>query len=115
MQRLRFIGALHHKSGPRRRWRRLLTGTIRDRVREGAASALLAAVAYGLYVALDALVGRSLPGQIISVCGALTGGLTAYAVAVLALRVPEAEQIRNEFMLLVGDSSKARKSADVIP
>jgi len=59
-----------------------------------AASALLAAVAYGLYVALDALVGRSLPGQIISVCGALTAGLTAYAVAVLALRVPEAEQIR---------------------
>ena len=59
-----------------------------------AASALLAAVAYGLYVAFDALVGRSLPGQIISVCGALTAGLTAYAVAVLALRVPEAEQIR---------------------
>jgi hypothetical protein len=51
---------------PRRRWRRLLTGTIRDRVREVAASALLAAVAYGLYVALEALVGRSLPGQIIS-------------------------------------------------
>ena len=81
---------------PAPRARRQARGPRNARCRHAdlAASALLAAVAYGLYVALDALVGRSLPGQIISVCGALTAGLTAYAVAVLALRVPEAEQIR---------------------
>ena len=60
-----------------------------------AASALLAGVAYGLYVLLDELCGRSLPGQLISVGAALTAGLGAYAVAVLALRVPEARQIRD--------------------
>ena len=60
-----------------------------------AASALLAGVAYGLYVLLDELCGRSLPGQLVSVGAALTAGLGAYAVAVLALRVPEARQIRD--------------------
>jgi hypothetical protein len=64
-------------------------------VRILAASALLAGVAYGLYVVLDELCGRSLPGQIVSVGGALTVGLAAYAVAALALRVPEAQQIRD--------------------
>ena len=59
------------------------------------ASALLAVVAYGLYRALDELVGRSLPGQLISVGAALVVGLTAYGFAVLALRVPEAQQIRD--------------------
>ncbi len=59
------------------------------------ASALLAAVTYGLYVVLDDLAGRSLPGQVVSVCGALAAGLAAYAAAVLALRVPEAHQIRD--------------------
>ena len=43
------------------------------------ASALLAAVTYGLYVVLDELAGRSLPGQVVSVCGALAAGLAAYA------------------------------------
>ena len=93
MQRLRFIGALHHKAGRADAG----AGAHRDDPGSGPGSGGLGAaraVAYGLYVAFDALVGRSLPGQIISVCGALTAGLTAYAVAVLALRVPEAEQIR---------------------
>ena len=58
-------------------------------------SALLGAVAYGLYVVLDALCGRSLAGQIVSVGGSLTAGLAAYGCAVLALRVPEAQQIRD--------------------
>ena len=60
-----------------------------------AASGLLAAVTYGLYVVLDDLCGRSLIGQVVSVCGALGAGLGAYTVAVLALRVPEATQIRD--------------------
>ena len=60
-----------------------------------AASALLAGVTYGLYRVLDELVGRALPGQIVSVGIALTAGIAAYALAVLALRVPEAQQIRD--------------------
>jgi len=81
--------------------RRELGGQLEGRATAGAvlrivfASALLAGVALGLYELLDALAGRSLPGQVMSVCGALAGGLTAYAVAVLALRVPEAQQIRD--------------------
>jgi putative peptidoglycan lipid II flippase len=58
------------------------------------ASAALAAVALGVYSGLDDLAGRSLPGQILSVGGGLTAGVAAYCVAVLALRVPEAQQIR---------------------
>ncbi len=67
--------------------------TVDGVVRIILASALLAGVAYGLYVVLDDLCGRSLPGQIVSVGVALTAGLVAYAIAVLALRVPEARQI----------------------
>jgi hypothetical protein len=44
---------------------------------------------------LDELVGRALPGQLVSVGIALTAGIAAYALAVLALRVPEAQQIRD--------------------
>jgi putative peptidoglycan lipid II flippase len=69
--------------------------TVAALARIVAASALLAAVSYGLWIVLDDLVGRSLPGQIVSVCGSLAAGLAAYAIAVLALRVPEAQQIRD--------------------
>ena len=58
------------------------------------ASVALAAIAYALWRALDEALGRSLPAQIVSVGGGLTAGLGAYAAVVLALRVPEAEQIR---------------------
>ena len=59
------------------------------------ASAVLGAVTFGLYRVLDELVGRSLPGQIVSVGVSLVAGLVVYAFAVLALRVPEARQIRD--------------------
>jgi putative peptidoglycan lipid II flippase len=81
--------------------RRELGGTIEGRATLHAvsrilgASALLAAVAYGSYVVLDELCGRSLAGQVASVCGALSAGLGAYVVAVLKMRVPEARQIRD--------------------
>ena len=80
--------------------RRVLAGQLEGRqtldaiVRIVVASALLSAVAYGVYRLLDELAGRSLPGQVVSVGGALSAGIAAYAVAVLALRVPEAQQIR---------------------
>ena len=55
---------------------------------------LLAAIAYGVWYVLDALLGRSLPAQIISVGGGLTAGTVVYARAVLRMRVDEARQIR---------------------
>ncbi len=57
------------------------------------ASVALAAVAYVLWWALDAVLGRSLPAQILSVGTGLAAGLAVYARVVLALRVPEAHQI----------------------
>ncbi|MCW2999718.1 MAG: integral rane protein MviN [Solirubrobacterales bacterium] len=80
--------------------RRLLQGSL-----EGAAmlhallrivnaSGLLGAVSYGTWWAVDHLLGRSVPAQILSVGGAALTGFVAYAAAVLALRVSEAEQIR---------------------
>ena len=91
--------------------RRELGGQLEGRatldavVRICAASALLGVVAYALYRVIDELVGRSLPGQIISVGVALTAGLAVYAVAVLALRVPEAQQIRDA----IGDRLRRRR------
>ncbi|MDX6690012.1 MAG: putative peptidoglycan lipid flippase [Solirubrobacteraceae bacterium] len=59
------------------------------------ASAALAGVAYLLWAGLDDLLGRSLIAQIISVGTGLLAGLAVYCAAVLALRVPEASQIRD--------------------
>ena len=58
------------------------------------ASSALAGVAYGVHRALDELLGRSLPAQVVAVGVALAAGLLVYAGAVLVMRVPEAEQIR---------------------
>jgi putative peptidoglycan lipid II flippase len=59
------------------------------------ASAALGAVSYALWRGLDELLGRSLPAQLVSVGGGLTAGIAVYCVAVLVLRVPEAQQIRD--------------------
>ncbi len=61
------------------------------------ASAILGAVAYGTWYALDQALGRSLLAQLISVGGAITLGSVVYAAAVLAMRVPEARQIVDLF------------------
>jgi putative peptidoglycan lipid II flippase len=58
-----------------------------------AASALLAAVSWVVWRVLDALLGVSLPAQILSVGAAAGAGLFVYARAVLAMRVPEADQV----------------------
>jgi putative peptidoglycan lipid II flippase len=71
-----------------------------------AASALLAAIAYTVYRLLDELAGRSLFGQLVSVGVSLSAGLGAYVLAVLALRVPEAQQIRDA----VGSRLRRRRS-----
>ncbi len=54
---------------------------------------LIAVTALG-WRGLDALLGRSLPGQIISVSLALAAGAVAYGAVLFALRVEEAHQIR---------------------
>jgi putative peptidoglycan lipid II flippase len=58
-----------------------------------AAAAALAAVAYCAWRGLDELLGRSLVAQIVSVGTGIAAGLSAYAVGVWALRVPEARQV----------------------
>ncbi len=57
------------------------------------ASALLAAVSWGVWRLLDAAFGSSLPAQIVSVGAAALVGLLVYARAVLVMRVPEAHQV----------------------
>jgi putative peptidoglycan lipid II flippase len=56
-------------------------------------AALLAGLSYAVWVGLDRLLGRSLPGQVLSVGVALAVGAAAYAAVVLALRIPEAGQV----------------------
>ena len=58
-----------------------------------AASAALAAVSFGVWEVLDDALGRGLGGQIASLGTALAAGAVVYGVAVVALRVPEAQQI----------------------
>jgi putative peptidoglycan lipid II flippase len=58
------------------------------------ATVLMAAVAYGVWTGVDQLVGRSLPGQIVSVGVAVASALLLYGKAVLTMRIPEARQIQ---------------------
>ncbi len=59
------------------------------------AAAALAGAAYGVWNLLDEALGRGLGGQIASLGSALLIGAAVYAVAVTAMRIPEAAQIRN--------------------
>ena len=59
------------------------------------ASIALGVVAYLAWRGLDELLGRSLPAQMVSVGTGLVAGVGVYCAAVLALRVPEARQIRD--------------------
>jgi putative peptidoglycan lipid II flippase len=71
------------------------------------ASIFLGAVSYFVWLGLDKLVGRSTPGQIISVCGAIAAGIYVYVRLVLTMRVTEAHQIRN---LLLGRGRRTRSA-----
>lgn len=57
------------------------------------ATALLAAVAYGVWYGLDAALGTSLWAQIVSLAASTAIGIAVYAAAVYALRIDEAHQI----------------------
>ena len=69
--------------------RSLIDGTLRI----GAASALLAGVAYAAWSGLDSALGESTLAQIGSVGIALSAGGIVYLGVILALRVPEAQQL----------------------
>ena len=58
-----------------------------------ASAALLGIVSYEVWNVLDGALGRTLPAQVISVTAAMVLGSAVYAAAVIALRIPEAQQI----------------------
>lgn len=57
-------------------------------------SAAIGLLTYALWWGIDHVLGRSVPAQIVSVGVSISAGLAAYCAAVLALRIPEALQIR---------------------
>ena len=59
------------------------------------AAAIFAGAAYVTWYALDDVLGRSLPAQILSVSAGLAAGGLTYAGTVLLLKVPEAETVLN--------------------
>jgi putative peptidoglycan lipid II flippase len=71
------------------------------------ASVLLGAVSWLVWYALDGLLGRSLPAQIVSVGVAGVAGVFVYARAVLAMRVPEAHEVSRLIRELVGSGMRA--------
>jgi putative peptidoglycan lipid II flippase len=68
--------------------------TLASAVRMLAAGALLGGAAYGVWYLLDDALGQSLAAQIAAVGGGIAVGFAVYGVAVWALRVPEARQLR---------------------
>jgi putative peptidoglycan lipid II flippase len=68
-------------------------GTLAAALRMLLAAALLAAVSYGAWSGLDAVLGDSLAAQAVSVLCAIAAGFGVYVAAVWALRIPEARQI----------------------
>ena len=69
--------------------------TLSAALRMLAAAAALCAVSFASWSALDDALGRSLAAQAVSVGTAVVAGFAAYAAVALALRIPEAEQIRD--------------------
>jgi putative peptidoglycan lipid II flippase len=70
-----------------------LTRLFDTAIRVIAAAALLAGVSYLVWYGLDQALGRDTIAQIVSLGVALLAGFATYFAAVLALRVPEADQI----------------------
>jgi putative peptidoglycan lipid II flippase len=58
------------------------------------AAAALAGASYAIWWALDDALGRGLGAQVISLTAGLAAGAVVYGVAITALRIPEAAQIR---------------------
>jgi putative peptidoglycan lipid II flippase len=78
----------------RRRLRRIELGeTAGATIRITAASAVLAAVSFGLWYGLDRIVGRSFGGQVVSVGSALAVGAAVYLFSCRLLGVREVEAL----------------------
>jgi putative peptidoglycan lipid II flippase len=94
------VGNLAMVLGQARALRPLLHGSLEGRrtllagVQMTVAAVLLGAVAFGVWLGLDELLGRSLLAQVVSVGTALVAGTAVYVAAVLALGIEEARQIR---------------------
>jgi putative peptidoglycan lipid II flippase len=69
--------------------------TLSAALRMLAAAAALCAVSFATWSALDDALGRSLAAQVASVGTAVVAGFAVYAAVALALRIPEAKQIRD--------------------
>jgi putative peptidoglycan lipid II flippase len=76
--------------------------TLMITARIAVASVLLAGVSWAVWRLLDALLGSSLPAQIVSVGAAGAAGLFVYVRAVLAMRVPEAHQVSRLIRVQLG-------------
>jgi putative peptidoglycan lipid II flippase len=63
-------------------------------IRVSVAAAALAGASYGVWKALDDVLGDALVAQIVSLGCGLGVGAVVYGVAITAMRIPEAEQIR---------------------
>jgi putative peptidoglycan lipid II flippase len=72
------------------------------------ATLLMAAVALALWTGIDRVVGRSLPGQVVSVGVAVTAAWALYAKLVLAMRIPEARQIQALIVSRMGRRTATR-------
>jgi putative peptidoglycan lipid II flippase len=72
--------------------------------RIAAASILLAGVSWIVWYALDRLLGRTLPAQLVSVGAAAAVGGFIYMRAVLRMGIPEAGQVRALVMARLGRS-----------
>ena len=83
-----------------RRLRRGFNGRLEARqttmitARIAVASALLAGASWLVWHLLDGFLGRSLPAQLASVGGGAVVGGVIYIRAVLAMKIPEAGQVR---------------------
>jgi putative peptidoglycan lipid II flippase len=79
----------------RRRLGRIDGGAIASTtIRVAVASAVVAAVAWTLWHPLDSALGRSFPGQVVSLGVALGGSIVAYAVCCRLLQVQEMQALR---------------------
>ena len=72
------------------------------------ATVIMTAVAWGIWAGLDHVLGRSLPAQIVAVGVATLVAGALYAKLVLAMRVPEAGQIKGLIMSRLRSSGATR-------
>ena len=71
------------------------------------ATVIMSAVARGIWVGLDGLLGRSLLAQIVAVGASISVAVLLYARIALAMRIPEARQIEQLIRQRLGRAQPA--------